>query len=247
MIWRFRCSAAAPIRVPLRQLRKIGEFNLQSLYDAPVSPETIMAYEAGLKGEFLERRLRATLAAYHYDIKNYQVRASPGGVSSLQNAAKVKVDGLDITAEAAVTSQLHVYAGATWLKSQFSKYLFAPGFYPGVPGDATGHDTALAPRFTVDAGGTYVVPLGEGRELRLTGNVTHKSSYVFEADNVLRQPAYTIANASAEYRLNDHLGVEVWIRNIGDKLYNVQMVTTAGQQALAGAPRMYGVDVKVSY
>ncbi|MBU6268362.1 MAG: TonB-dependent receptor [Sphingomonadales bacterium] len=233
---------------------KAGEFNLQVPGDAPVNPETIMAYEGGLKGDFLNRHLRISLAGFHYDIKNYQIRTTVGTITALQNATSVKVDGVDITAEAAVNSQLHLNVGASWLNSRFGQFggagtnVTAPGYYPASdPGNATGHMTALAPHFTLNLGATYTIPLPEGREIRLTGNMTHKSSYVFEADNVLRQPAYTVANGSIELKLTEHVSIEGWMRNIGNKNYNVQMVTSVGQAALAAAPRQYGMDFKWNF
>ena len=226
---------------------KSGEFNLQSPQDPTVDPETIMAYEGGIKGDFLDRHLRINLAGFHYDIDNYQVRSSPNGISLLANAAKVKIDGFDVNAEAAVSSQFHLTVGASWLNARYSSFPKATvtAFLPS--GDATGKQTALAPHFTLNAGGTYTVPLGGARELRLTANVTHKSSYVFEPDNLLRQPAYTVVNASVEFKLDEHVSFEGWMRNVGDKNYNVQMVTAVGQAALAAQPRMYGLNLKVAY
>ncbi|MDE2405167.1 MAG: TonB-dependent receptor [Sphingomonadales bacterium] len=235
---------------------KSGEFNLQTPTNAnpPVDPETIMAYEAGLKGDFLDRRLRVSLAGYHYNIDNYQIRSSPNGTSVLANAAKVKIDGFDMNAEAAVTSQFHVTLGAAWLNARYSSFpaatptAFMPA-NPATPGkaDATGKQTALAPHFTLNLGATYTLPLGEARELRLSANMTHKSSYVFEPDNLLRQPAYTVASASIEYKLNEHISIEGYMRNIGNKNYNVQMVTAVGQAALAAEPRTYGLNFKWDY
>jgi iron complex outermembrane receptor protein len=229
---------------------KSGQFNLQTPQDAPVKPETIMAYEAGLKGDFLDSHLRLNLAVFHYDIADYQIRSSPAGVSVLANAANVKVDGVDINAEAKLSDRLHLTAGASWLNSKFSSFPKAanPGANAALPsGDATGLQTALAPHFTLNLGGTYTVPVGDSGELRLSANFSHKSSYVFEADNLLRQPAYDVINGSIEYAINDHFAIEGYMRNIGDRYYNVQMVTSVGQAALSAAPRQYGVNLKVNY
>ena len=232
---------------------KAGEFYLQTPVNPPVKPETIMAYEAGLKGDFFDRHLRLGIAVFHYDITDYQVRATQGTLQTLFNAAKVKVDGVDLNAEVAATSRLRLTAGASWLNSRFARFggpgtgVIAPGFYPCGCGNASGNQTALAPHFTLNVGGTYTLPLGDSRELRFTANVTHKSSYVFEPDNVLRQPAYTTANASAEFQLNEHFSLEGWIRNLNDERYNVQMVTTVGQAALSAPPRTYGATFKFNY
>ncbi|MDR2857677.1 MAG: TonB-dependent receptor [Novosphingobium sp.] len=237
---------------------KSGEFNLQAPNQPPVKPETIMAYEVGLKGDFLDRHLRVSLAGFHYDIKDYQVRVTypnPNGgvITGLYNAARVKVDGVDINAEAVVTSRLHLNAGASWLNARFSQFggpgtdVVAPGFYPAGDGNATGHQTAMAPHFSLNLLGTYTIPFNNGSELRLTAGLTHKSSYVFEPDNVMRQPAYNVVNGSIEFKATEHYSVELYMRNIGDELYNVQMATAAPGYALAGPPRQYGINFKVSY
>lgn len=234
---------------------KSGQFNLQSPHDLPVRPQTIMAYEVGVKADLFDRRLRASLAAFHYDISDYQIRSNINGISALQNAAKVDIDGLDVNLEAAVTPQLRVTAGASWLNSRYGQFgplattgVIAPGFYPvGREGNATGNKTALAPNFSLSLGATYTIPLGDESEIRLSANYSHKSSYYFEADNVLVQPAYDVVNFSIEYKLNKHLGIELYMKNIGDELYNVQETTSAAITSLAGAPRQYGANLKFNF
>lgn len=106
---------------------KAGTYNLQSPGLAPALPQFIMAYEAGLKSELFDRRLRFNLAAYHYKIDDFQVRSAAvtsgiAGTSQLLNAATVKVDGIDVDFELAATDQLRFFGGATLLNSRFSKF-----------------------------------------------------------------------------------------------------------------------------
>jgi iron complex outermembrane receptor protein len=109
----------------------------------------------------------------------------------------------------------------------------APGKYPANdPGDATGHHTPLAPKFTFNLGANYILPLGGTSDLRFTANYVHKSRIYFEPDNALSQAGYGVANASIEYNLNAHLGLEVFVKNIGNKLYNVQENTAVGAYAV---------------
>ena len=220
---------------------KSGQFNLQSPYDPPVKPETIMAYEIGLKGQLLDNRLRLNLAGFHYDINDYQIRSSPGGISLLANAAKVKIDGVDANVEAAVTDQFVLNLGASYLDSKYDSFPSAS------TGDATGNRTAIAPKFTFTAAGTYTIPFENGSELRLTGSYLHKSKYYFEPDNLLNQPGYGVANASAEYRVNENFAFELWMNNIGNKKYNIQEATAVGAYGLAGEPRTYGLNAKITY
>ncbi|MGE3691852.1 MAG: TonB-dependent receptor [Novosphingobium sp.] len=254
---------------------KAGQFNLQSPYDPPVNPVIIMAYEAGIKADLLDNRLRLNIAGFHYDISDYQVRTSAGNppVSALFNAAKVKIDGVDINLEAAVTERLRLTAGMSYLNSRYSDFgspgsgVFAPGSYitdrtwrqtatgpvlgaasgTALGGNATGNRTALSPEFTFNANVNYTLPVGDKGELRFTGGYSHKSRYYFEPDNVLSQPSYDVFNASIEYMHNDRIGIELFMKNIGDEQYNVQMVTAAGQSAIAAEPRTYGVNLKFKY
>ena len=104
---------------------KSGSYSLQSPLNAPYLPQYIKAYEIGLKSELFDRRLRLNLAAYHYDIDDYQVRsaavANPGA-SVILNAATVKVDGVDLEFEAAPTDELRLFGGVTYLDSRFDKF-----------------------------------------------------------------------------------------------------------------------------
>lgn len=238
---RYDVSDRANVYVSVNKGFKSGQFNLQSPHDAPVRPQTIMAYEVGAKADLLDRRLRVSLAGYHYNISDYQVRSAIGGVSALRNAAQVRIDGVDVNLEAAVTDRLRLTAGASWLDARYA------GFLNSTTGNVSGNKTASAPHFNFTLGGSYTLPLGGESELRLTANYVHKSSHVFEPNNVLLQPAYDVVNASIEYRLNEHAALEFYMRNIGDELYNVQMATTVGATNLAGTPRQYGANFKFHF
>jgi iron complex outermembrane receptor protein len=118
---------------------KAGAYSLQSPTSPPVKPQFIMAYEVGLKSQLFDRRLRLNLAAYHYDIDNYQVRSAAAanpGANLLLNAATVKVDGFDAEFQAAPTSQINLFGGFTALKSRYATFggpgapFQAPIIYP---------------------------------------------------------------------------------------------------------------------
>jgi len=139
---------------------KAGSYSLQNPFNLPYNPQFIMAYEAGIKAEVLDRRLRFNLSGFHYDIDDYQVRsaavANPGA-SLILNAATVKVDGVELEFEAAPTDQLRIFGGVTWLNSRYDKFggagaLFqAPIVYPNANSNP---DTTLRTRCPPAAFGT---------------------------------------------------------------------------------------------
>ena len=64
---------------------KSGGFNTQFYTDGPFQPEKLFAYEVGAKSEFLNRKVRVNVAAFHDKYKNIQVQYvhGPAQVSSM--------------------------------------------------------------------------------------------------------------------------------------------------------------------
>jgi iron complex outermembrane receptor protein len=238
-----------------------------------------------LKTQLLDNRLRLNLAAFHYNIDDYQVRsaavANPGA-SVILNAATVKVDGLDVEFEFAPINNLHIFGGATYLDSRFDKFggpssdFQAPIVYPqpatcpaglrgtedpGVLspgartggyqtcfGDVSGNDTPNAPDFTGSLGVSYTQALAQDSELRMSALYSYNDGYVFESDNIAKQGSYSLVNASVEYRPTANYGIEIWGRNLTDKYYAVQKITTGtGVTTAVGEPRTYGVSFKFDF
>jgi iron complex outermembrane receptor protein len=237
---------------------KAGLYSLQNPAQPQVRPEFIMAYEVGLKSELLDRRLRLNLAAYHYDISDYQVRSVLGGTTALFNAGSVKVDGIDVDFEAAPTDELRVFGGFSILNSRFTDFagglLYSQipvvGGVASTPAALTGNKTPLAPTFTLSLGATYTADLGDERKLIFNGLFNHNSGYAFEPDTrQQRQAAFDVFNGSIEFRLNRNFGVEVWAKNLGNEKYFAQKITTAPYAFIESqaAPRTYGINLKFEY
>lgn len=122
---------------------KSGSYSLQNPLNDPYLPQTIMAYEIGVKSELFDRRLRLNLSGFHYKIDDYQVRSAAlgnPGSSLVLNAATVKVDGIELEFEAAPIDNLRLFGGVTWLDSRYSRFggpgqeFQAPIIYPVIVG-----------------------------------------------------------------------------------------------------------------
>lgn len=159
---------------------KSGSFTLQNPLNDPYQPQTIMAYEGGIKSELFDRRLRLNLSAFHYKIDDYQVRsaavANPGS-SLVLNAATVKVDGVELEFEAVPADALRLFGGVTWLNSRYSRFggpgqaVQGPIVYPTVAPGQTLANSCLAPslgsRDPYTRTGTWI-----GGYVTCLGNVT---------------------------------------------------------------------------
>ncbi|QDC39620.1 TonB-dependent receptor [Sphingobium fuliginis] len=249
---------------------KSGGFNIVSPTAKGYLPETLTAYEVGLKTRLFDRRLRLNIAAFHYDYSNIQVtQFSPPPVLSqlVSNAAKAKINGLDVDFEARLTSALRISGGFEILDAKFSNY-------PGAPfnnsGDFTGKVTSVGPvilpdgtlknargnrlplsqKLSANLGADYHVGTSSGDyDFNVTAN--YNGDYYFEADNFLRQKAYTIVNAQAKYTTPDkRFDVSVWGKNLADA-HVITLVSSSGgigyPASYGMAPRTYGVSVGYHY
>jgi iron complex outermembrane receptor protein len=122
------------------------------------------------------------------------------------------------------------------------------GGYTTCFGDVSGKDTPNAPKLTASLGASYSLALGSSGELRFSALYSYNDGYVFESDNIAKQGAYNLLNASVEYRPIDKFGIELWGRNLTDEEYAVQKLTTGtGTTVALGAPRTYGVNLKFDW
>ena len=127
-------------------------------------PENVTNYEIGLKGAFLDRRLRVGLSAFHMDYSNLQVTQFFGfnGGSVTSNAATAKIDGvsLDVTAKLGETTTVGAVFG--YNDARYDKY---PG--AGAGGEAADGNRLNGPSTTAGANLTQDIILAGGGKISL--------------------------------------------------------------------------------
>lgn len=233
-----------------------------------VAPEVLDAFEIGLKTELFDKMLRLNLAAFKYDYKNLQVTVIGVGTSSTVNAAAAKIKGIDVDFEARPFQNLTVSGGISILDAKFSSFPAGPLLVPNpaactpaptttgpltggnatCAADLTGFRTPRSPKFTGSISATYTIPASIG-DFALTGSLYHNSGYAWDADNRLKQPKYTLLNATLSWTSPDQTyEVRVWGKNLTDKYYFNYVSGSASRDGLvADAPRTYGVSLGFRY
>jgi iron complex outermembrane receptor protein len=235
---------------------KTGGFNILNPANPPYKTEQLNAYEVGLKSELFERHLRLNMAGFYYDYSNLQVQQFVNGAQLTVNGAKAQLYGLDVDFDAILAHGLSVRGGFVLLHNEFTSFPNALIFtqIPGggvssAPGDASGHKLPNAQNFSGSISLNYDTDVSFGR---LNFNVTesHNGAFAFEADNFLRQSAYNIVNASANWTsLHDQVGMSLFVKN----LFKAEVLTHAtslplGQMATEYlAPRTYGISARVRF
>jgi len=183
----------------------------------PFAPEDVISYEAGLKAEFLDHRLRTNIAAFYNDYKNLQVSFyDPAYVGSRRgNAGQAHSYGVELEADAAVTEQLSAQFSAGWLIAEYDEYKGAGG--AGV--DADGNRLTNSPRWSFSGGLNWDVPAAIPGDLRLGVNAQYQtksySNAVPSPGGQHEIPAQGFVNAVATWTSPDpHWQVVLSARNL---------------------------------
>ena len=229
------------------------------------NPETLNAYEVGIKSELLDRRLQLNGAVFYYDYKNQQFLdtycAYPdfygpdtcGGAGfKLVNAPKSKVYGGEIEMHAKVTADLDVQANLGLLHSEYTE-LYLRG------ANRSGNHLIMAP----DVSAGLVVDWRAARfaigDLHLEVDGNYYSRQYFDAMNTERisQGNYEVYNARVSLLAtgDNHLSFALWGKNLGDEQYlsyglaqrNPSDGGLGFDYTLVGEPRTYGLEVTVRY
>jgi len=223
--------------------------------------ETIWAYEAGVKSQFLNRRVTLNVAGFRYDYRNLQVSAVTGpGQSAIFNAANAKLSGVEASLAVRPVRGLTLSAQATYLDAHYAKYCQAIGAgapqgndglcSPGVA-DRSGNKLNLSPEWSGGLNVDYEQPVGNLGSLRANASYSWASQSYFSAVNE------AFASTGGWERVDGQIGLQ--LRN-GPELYVYGKNLTDNRYAAYGArirpgliiaqfndPRTYGVGVRYRF
>ncbi|GGD77307.1 TonB-dependent receptor [Croceicoccus mobilis] len=229
---------------------KSGTYNLGALQD-PVVPERISAFEAGVKSQLFNRRLRLNLAGFYYDYKDLQIGKVVGAQLALENAATAEIYGLEAELRATVTENFEINANGAWLHARFDEYTSEDpsSAYLGEI-DLSGNALSQAPDFTAAAGAQYRIPSNLG-DFTLRGEVAWRDRTYFTPFNVdyVSQPANTKFNAFLNWESNDgDWNGQLFMKNITNKTVIANSLISwvgvgFGVNGYLEEPRTYGVTV----
>ena len=244
---------------------KSGAFNANAFNNPAVDPEKLYAYEAGVKSELFDRRLRLNVSYFHYDYKDVQIRSSappaPAGNVFLLNIAKSTYDGVDVDFNIAAAQGLTINGGFEYLDARFKDYPGASCITPGT-GTASGVTIGLpvtvtcnlagfqvpnAPKFSGAIGFTYAFQTGAGK-FSFSTNDRFNVSYPMTPGNEIRQASHHIVDASLLWTSPDRsYDINLWARNIGGEY--MYLTAQAGRDFIVspGAPRTYGATIGIHF
>ena len=225
---------------------KSGGFNMINAGTPGYKPEVLDAYEAGLKTQFFDHRIRINAAGFYYDYKDIQVfNITGGGAVLTTNAARAHVYGMDLDFAFKMSSALTLSAGFGYLNAHYTKFpnaTFTSITGTQTVGDASGNELIYSPKTSGNISLDYSVPTSIGK-ISANASVQYRDRVYVTADNRLQIPAYALLNMSAGWTSqDDRFSVTVWARNLTNKAYYANRTEQQlGDIQYLGAPRLIGV------
>lgn len=197
---------------------KSGGYNPNAPTEAPYRPETITAYELGLKTDLFARRLRFNVAGFYYDYGDIQVQRLKNNSIFVFNGASARIYGTDVDLTAVLSNAFTLTGGINWISPQFQDFstcsVSTPaGGQPLSSRSCDGHQIPFAAKFTGSVAANYSTRVERGA-LQATANVYFNSGYYFEPDNVLKQPSYAKLGASVKWTSDRGVTIGLFGRNL---------------------------------
>ncbi len=223
--------------------------SVEKLFDE----ETGYNYEVGIKGDFLDRRLRFNAAAFFFDWQDLQVRGQDvlSQRQFVQNAADAESKGFEFEMTAALSDNARLHIGYGNLDSTFGSFENAVDL-DGNVFDATGNTIPFAPENTISAAFDLDMPLDRPFDGYLRLDYTFVDDQFADAENSENRliPSYELLSARVGIRA-DRYDVALWIRNLFDEEYVLGHTSLetylTGAQRVAGAPRQIGATFSWSF
>ncbi len=169
----------------------------------PFKDEKVKNYEIGGKFLFAEGTLEVNLAAFRSEFTDMQTSQFDGGFSFIvTNAGEAVVQGVEVDSRWAITDNLLMRGGASYIDFEFTKFENGPcSFYqtPKTDGfcDHTGMTREFVPKIQGNVGWDYGIGFSNGMKVTNTLDVIYSDKYFTTPDleSKMEQSSYVKLNA----------------------------------------------------
>ncbi|ATE67544.1 TonB-dependent receptor [Rhizorhabdus dicambivorans] len=191
-------------------------------------PETVTAYEAGMKGAFLDRTLFVNVAGFYSRYRDQQVTtqfvSGTTVVSSVDNVGKSRIYGWELEARAVPDRNFQVQASIGYTDAKFQQFLTLDPVTLTIKDFADQRVFQNTPKYTANVSATLGHDVDGIGRFTFTPALSFRSGYsLFEVPNpVLDQKAYQLVDASIVWTSEDkRFSISGHGRNLFDRKYRV--------------------------
>ena len=213
--------------------------------------ESLLSYEAGLKGTSFNGRMRAGMALFFidYDDQQYFLFDQTGTQANI-NVKKSEISGGEFEITALPFDALELNIGVGFTDSEIKEYEDIPGVL--VPASAiVGRKVPGAPVWTLNLSAQHTKPLKDGLNLISRIDYEHRDKTYWTLDNLDTQPAYDLTNLSVGLE-GERWATRLYINNVFDEDYiewffAARFIGLPADIAWPSKPRQAGIEFSLRY
>jgi outer membrane receptor protein involved in Fe transport len=231
----------------------------------PVTQESVMSYELGVKSRVLHGLVELTGAVFHYDYTNKQMEArepDPEGVfgflNVLLNVPKSSENGAELDVKLRPVSGLVLSGRATYLDSHVDGQFMNYNPFVNTPINLQGEPFPNTPRWATGFDGQYNWRVNSRLDAYAGVDVRYQSSSqgAFGAQSAIQAGypsfiinSYTLVDLRAGLSSSEkRWSLEAYGTNVGNTYYWTQVARPAEAVVrFAGQPAIYGVRLRFTY
>ena len=226
----------------------------------PYDPENNTNIELGMKGDFMDGRLRLNVAIFNTEFEDLQRnQVIPLPIAPFQETVKVNAGestnkGLEVEFNYLATNNFRIDGNVALMDHKYDVFVWDETPNDGIdnPTDFSGFDLPFSPELSWYLSLTYDQELGDN------GSITYNINtyYQDETETQPSNPIYsqleerTIVGANVTWRdAGDQYYVKLWGANLNDELYRDGSNSVGGlwNFTLYGAPMSYGIEAGVRW
>lgn len=237
---------------------KGGGFNARASVPQNIGPygsETVTSYEAGMKGDFLDKRLRVNAAAFFADYADIvgvvrRPNAQPRGSEAIQETlGDADIFGIELETRLLVNEYLSLNFNAGYLDAKWRNF-YVDLNNDGIQTDNTHLDLPNAPKWTLYGDFDFRLPLGDSA-VTLHGDARYMSRHVMLEQTdapIFHRQARTIFNAFVAYAPDSgRYRISAYGKNLSNESIRTGVLNVVWIQTFFHRPREFGVEAQLNF
>lgn len=237
---------------------KAGGFNLDRVQlgitpslDRSFPGEFVDAYELGVKSTLAGGNLLLNAALFHQEYSDFQLNSFLGTSYVVRSIPELVTRGIDVDLiwQTAI-SGLSLQGGLVYLDSEYGRDVLPDAALFRLPGATPG----FAPRWQASTAVSYEWDFSDALIGRFFLAGKYSDDYNTGSDLAPQkaQDAFTLLNARfVVARADERWSLELWAQNLTDRTYKQvgfdAPLQTGSYNAFLGAPRTYGLTLRMAY
>lgn len=235
-----------------------GRIGVAADGDTPYGPEKVDTVEAGLKADFLDRKVRANLSVFYTNYRDMQVAqiyfdpATNVQGNRILNAAQSEIKGFELEMQAVPVEGLTLRGSLAFLDTKYKNFLY---FDPVAAAtlDLEGFALQNAPRWASTLGANFTTQLPDDSSIVADVSWMYTASKFYTAvvnsPRSTIQPTYYVDALLTYYGPDKKYSIGLWGKNLFDKRYISTVYDSPGYMGLVGyaPPRQFGVSAGFNF